>query len=51
MMRLYNVEDTPLKPIMEKLGYKDMERCMFLGFTDASWATPGTWPQRSRKSP
>jgi alkyldihydroxyacetonephosphate synthase len=34
MMRLYNVEDTPLKPIMEKLGYRDMERCMFLGFTD-----------------
>jgi len=34
MMRLYNVDDTPLGPILEKLGYKDMERCMFLGFTE-----------------
>lgn len=34
MMRLYNVEDTPLKNILEMGGYKDMERCLFLGFTD-----------------
>ena len=34
MLRLYNVDDTLLAPIMDKLGYKDMERCMFLGFTD-----------------
>lgn len=34
MMRLYNVDDTPLEGIMNALGYKDMERCLFLGFTD-----------------
>ena len=34
MMRLYNIEDTPLKAILDKLGYIDMERCLFLGFTD-----------------
>src|SRR5574344_1621458 len=34
MLRLYNVDDTPLYPILDKLGYKDMERCLFLGFTD-----------------
>ncbi len=34
MLRLYNVDETPLQPMLEKLGYKDMERCLFLGFTD-----------------
>ena len=34
MLRLYNVDDTPLQPMLEKMGYKDMERCLFLGFTD-----------------
>jgi len=34
MLRLYNVDDTPLGSILEKFGYKDFERCMFLGFTD-----------------
>ena len=34
MLRLYNVDDTPLYPLLDKLGYKDMERCLFLGFTD-----------------
>ncbi|MGN0443731.1 MAG: FAD-binding oxidoreductase [Acutalibacteraceae bacterium] len=34
MLKLYNVDDTPLAPLLDKLGYKDMERCMFLGFTD-----------------
>ena len=34
MLRLYNVDDTPLAPLLDKFGYKDMERCMFLGFTD-----------------
>lgn len=34
MLKLYNVDETPLAPLMDKLGYKDMERCMFLGFTD-----------------
>ena len=34
MLRLYNVDDTPLSPLLDLLGYKDMERCMFLGFTD-----------------
>ena len=34
MLRLYNVDDTPLAPLLDTLGYKDNERCMFLGFTD-----------------
>ncbi len=34
MLKLYNVDETPLEPILDKFGYKDMERCMFLGFTD-----------------
>lgn len=34
MLRLYNVDDTPLAPLLDSFGYKDMERCMFLGFTD-----------------
>ena len=34
MMRLYNVDETPLEGILKALGYKDMERCMFLGFTE-----------------
>ena len=34
MLKLYNVDDTPLAPLLDKLGYKDFERCMFLGFTD-----------------
>jgi len=34
MLRLYNVDDTPLAPLLDKFGYKDMQRCMFLGFTD-----------------
>ncbi len=34
MLKLYNVDETPLEPILDKFGYKDNERCMFLGFTD-----------------
>lgn len=34
MLRLYNVDETPAGPLLEKIGFKDMERCLFLGFTD-----------------
>ena len=34
MLRLYNVDETPLHPLLDKMGYKDMQRCLFLGFTD-----------------
>ncbi len=34
MLHLYNVDETPLAPVLKKLGYKDFERCLFLGFTD-----------------
>ncbi len=34
MLRLYNVDDTPLWQLLDATGYKDMERCLFLGFTD-----------------
>ena len=34
MLKLYGVEDTPLNNMMEIMGYKSGERCLFLGFTD-----------------
>lgn len=34
MLRLYNVDDTPLWKILDIRGFKDMQRCLFLGFTD-----------------
>ena len=34
MLRLYNVDDTPLSPMLNCCGFKDMERCLFLGFTE-----------------
>jgi len=34
MLRLYNVDDTPLKTLLDIGGYKEMERCLFLGFTE-----------------
>ncbi len=34
MMKLYNIDETPLEPLLNVLGYKEMERCLFLGFTD-----------------
>ena len=34
MLHLYNVDETPLAPLLDKFGYKDMQRCLFLGFTD-----------------
>lgn len=34
MLHLYNVDETPLKKLLDIRGFKDMERCLFLGFTD-----------------
>ena len=34
MLKLYGVEDTPINKMMEVMGYKAGERCLFLGFTD-----------------
>lgn len=34
MLRLYNVDDTPLWKMLDLRGFKDMQRCLFLGFTD-----------------
>lgn len=34
MLHLYNVDETPLEPILNKLGFIEDERCLFLGFTD-----------------
>lgn len=34
MLHLYNVDETPLRFLFKLGGYKDMERCLFLGFTD-----------------
>lgn len=34
MLRLYNVDDTPLWKMLDIRGFKDMQRCLFLGFTD-----------------
>ncbi len=34
MMKLYQIEDTILDRLMSVRGFKPMERCLFLGFTD-----------------
>ncbi len=34
MLRLYNVDETPLWKLLDVRGYEDMKRCLFLGFTD-----------------
>lgn len=34
MLKLYGVEDTPLSAMMDLVGYKAGERCLFLGCTD-----------------
>jgi alkyldihydroxyacetonephosphate synthase len=34
MLRLYNVDETVLWKLLDQRGYKDMERCLFLGFSD-----------------
>jgi len=34
MLKLYNVDETPLQKLLETFGYKDMERSLFIGFTD-----------------
>lgn len=34
MMRLYGVDESPLAGLLNKLGYKAHQRCLFLGFTD-----------------
>ncbi len=33
-MKLYGVEDTPANFILERLGYRARERCLFIGTTD-----------------
>lgn len=34
MLRLYNVDETPLWKLLDIRGFQDMQRCLFLGFTD-----------------
>lgn len=34
MMKLYGVEDSPINKLLTLRGFKPMERCLFLGFTD-----------------
>lgn len=34
MLKLYNVDETPLQKLFAIRGYADMQRCLFLGFTD-----------------
>ncbi len=34
MLHLYNVDETILAKLLMARGFKDMERCLFLGFTD-----------------
>ena len=37
MLRLYNVDDTPLKYLLKAAGYEPNERCLFLGFTEGEF--------------
>lgn len=34
MLKLYNVDETPIWTILDKRGFKDMKRCLFLGYSD-----------------
>ncbi len=34
MLRLYNVDETPLWKLLDLRGFKDMQRCLFLSYTD-----------------
>lgn len=34
MMKLYGIDETPLEGILKMRGFKPMEKCLFLGFTD-----------------
>ena len=34
MMRLYNIDETPLEPYLKMRGFEPMKRCLLLGFTD-----------------
>lgn len=34
MMKLYGIEETPFNKLLKMRGYKEMEKCLFLGFTD-----------------
>ncbi|MHC1747135.1 MAG: FAD-binding oxidoreductase [Cellulosilyticaceae bacterium] len=34
MMKLYGIEETPLNKLLKMRGFKEMEKCLFLGFTD-----------------
>ncbi len=36
--KLYGVEGTPLEPLLRRLGYRPMERCLLLGHTDGDVA-------------
>lgn len=38
MLKLYGIEDTPLNTMMDLVGYKEGERCLFLGSTDGERA-------------
>lgn len=34
MMKLYGIDETPLEKILRLRGFKSMQKCLFLGFTD-----------------
>ncbi len=34
MMHLYHIADSPADAILQKMGYKPMQKCLMLGFTD-----------------
>ena len=49
MLSLYNVDETPLRHLFKLRSYKDMERCLFLGFTDGEKASQKMWRWKIRK--
>lgn len=38
MMRMYGISDSPLDKLLQLKGFKDMEKCLLLGFTDGEHA-------------
>lgn len=50
MLRLYNVDETPLHSLLEKRGFADMQRCLFLGFTDGEKGYSANVASKIRKT-
>ena len=49
MMRLYHIQDSVADTVLQKLGYKPMEKCLMLGFTDGEKGFSKNLDRKMRK--